>query len=182
MAPHSRSAPTRTGRRHRSPRPLLLLVGLLATGGGYAALHRSATARDRPHGVERSSKRARSSSRPTARPATGSSAAGHRRRAEPHRRRRRIRRLPGRHRTHADGRLRSAGPAEARRSSPRSRSPRSPPTCHRSAPAPPSPPRSTSTARAMSRTAPSCSASTARCATTSPAPAAPSPRASTPRR
>ena len=105
--------------------------------------------------------------------------AGHRGRPVPVRRRRARRRVPGRRPAACRCRRRARRRRRSRCSSPRSRSARSPRTCRRSAPGPPSRTRSTSTARATSPAAPSCSASTARCATTSPAPAARSPRAST---
>ena len=102
--------------------------------------------------------------------------------ARPDRRRRRGRRLPGRHRPHADA---DAGPqAQEKPVQFTDDADQAARRLRRLARARPGHPRAEVPRRQGRRraAAPSCSASTAPCATTSPAPAARSPRASTPRR
>ena len=126
-------------RRHPAAIAVLLLLGLLVTGGAYSFLAPKDANAARPPPRPTPSPRARTSSSPTAPPATASTPQGTQVGPLARRRRRSLRRLPGRHRPYAARRAERPGAPEQGEVRRRRRSPPSPPTSPPSAPARPIP-------------------------------------------
>ena len=135
-------------RRHDRRAPIvLLLLALLLTGGLYAVLAPTSADAAPCRRAPTTSTTGEKLFQANCATCHGPAASGTDERPVPHRRRRRGRRLPGRHRPHAHADERPAGPGQAGPVRRRSRSTSSPRSSRRWAPARRSPPRSRSTRR-----------------------------------